>query len=340
MLLTYKVKHNRDLSVELVKARKIAEYAIEHRSRSSADVRHIGLKSAIANQILRKYSRNMALKSVRSVVLTVPAQSIRLIPETRTIYIACLKLDLDIRYLPQFEKVNQIELDHEFAFVTVTINEPPLQEVEHWIGIDLNSTGHIAVIGNPTTGKIQKFGKEAPHIHRKYSKMRRHLYIEGHSRIAKKKIQRKENRKTKDLNHKISRAIVNEAAQQACGIKMEKLSDIRQTARQSRSSRAPLHSWSFYQLQTMIEYKAKLLGVPVAYVAPQYTSQQCSRCGLLGTRNGKDFMCPHCGHVDHADANASFNIALRPSFEESDGRLHQDRDWCKGRIDTPQEAPS
>jgi putative transposase len=259
--------------------------------------------------------------------------------EKRELYISCLKLRLDLSYLPPFGKVNQVELNNELAFVTVTVNEPPIMQVEHWMGIDLNSTGHIAVVANPSTGKVQKYGKEAPHIHRKYSKMRRHLYMDGHPRVAKKKIQKKENSKTKDLNHKISRDIVNNAAQQACGIKMEKLSDIRTTARQSKSSRPALHSWSFYQLQTMMEHKAKLLGVPVAYVDPAHTSQKCSKCGRLGTRNGKDFTCS-CGHVDHADANASFNIALRPSLEKGDGRSHADRDACEGRIDTPQEAPS
>jgi putative transposase len=272
------------------------------------------------------------------VVLIVPGQGIKYDSRTRIISMPCLKLSLDAHFLPPLGKVNQVELDHKSAFVTVNISEPPIKHMEHWMGIDLNSTGHIAVVGNPTTGKVQRYGKEALHIHRKYSKMRRHLYIEGHPRVAKNKVKHKGNNKIKDINYKISRAIVNEAAQQARGIIMERLSDIRTTARQSKSSRPALHSWSFYQLQTMMEYKAKLLGVPVAYVAPQYTSQQCSRCGLLGVRNGKSFSCPHCGHVDHADANASFNIALRPSFEESVGRSHADRDVCEGRIDTPQEA--
>ncbi len=340
MLLTFKLKHERDFSVELTKAKKVAIFAMQTGSQSSKDVKEIGLPSVIACQVLRKYSRNRMLKAVHKVVLTIPGQGVRVNREKHEVYISCLKLCLDISYLPLFEKVNQIELDHDIAFITVTVNEPPLHEVEQWIGVDLNSTGHIAVVANPSTGKVQKFGKEVPHIHRKYSKMRRHLYIEGHPRVAKKKIKHKENNKTKDINHKISRAIVDEAAQQAGGIKLERLSDIRTTARTSKSSRPSLHSWSFYQLQQMIEYKAKLRGVPVAYVDPAYTSQRCSRCGEIGIRDGKDFTCPQCGHVDHADVNASFNIALRPSLEESVGRLHQDRDWCKGRIDTPQEATS
>ena len=337
MLLTFKIKHDRDFRAELAKARQVAEFALQTGSVTSKDVKEIGLPSAIANQVLRKYARNNEIKVVSKVVLTVPSQQVKVSKERHELYISCLKLRLDITHLPAFEKINQVEVGKEYAYVTVTIEEPPLREVENYIGIDLNSTGHIAVAGMPSTGKVHKFGKEAPHIHKKYSKMRRHLYIAGHPRVAKKKIKHKENHKVKDINHKISREIVNIAAQQGCGIKMERLSDIRKTAATSPSSRGPLHSRSFFELQQFIEYKAKLLGVPVAYVDPAYTSQQCSRCGQLGIRNGKDFRCA-CGHFDHADANASFNIALRPSLEEGVGRLHIDRDVCKGRIDTPQEA--
>ena len=62
------------------------------------------------------------------------------------------------------------------------------------------------------------------------------------------------------------------------------------------------------------------------------------KCGNIGIREGKSFKCLTCGHVDHADANASFNLALRPPLVESIGQLHVDRDACKGSTDTPRGA--
>ena len=155
----------------------------------------------------------------------------------------------------------------------------------------------------------------------------------GKYRVVKD-LKKRESNIVRDINHKISREIVDTAKEDGKGIKLEKLEGIRKRAKISRAFRYSLHSWSFYQLEQMIEYKAKLLGVPIEYINPYHTSKECSRCGYIGNRNGKSFKCPECGHVDHADSNAAFNIAMRPCMNQSIA----DRDVMEGSTDTPQEA--
>ena len=333
MILTFKVKHNQDFSDELKKAKQVADFAVKTKSRTSKDVKHIGLKSIISNQILKKYGSNKKIKSVKRVNLIIPNQGIKVNKDLHEIKIPCLKLTLNYKF-KDFEKVNQIEVDKEFAFVSVTILEDPLKEVDSWIGVDLNTTGHVVVIADPTSGKIEKLGKKAEHTHKKYKNIRKDLQKKGkYGKV--KQIKDRESRVVRDLNHKMSREVVDVANESNSGIRLELLKNIRKTAKSSRSFRYSLHSWSFYQLNQMIEYKAKLLGIPVIYVDPRYTSQECSICGLIGNRNGKSFKCPHCGHVDHADVNAAFNIALR---SDSIGQSIAERDVMEGSTDTPKMA--
>ena len=335
MILTYKIRHNRDFTIELGKARQIAQFAIEHRILSSKAVRHFGLKSVISNQILRKYARNRNARTVNRVKLTIPAQGIRFNHEDRTLSVPSLKLEMNYLFRNDFEKINQIEIGREFACISVTVPESAMIEPNGYLGVDRNTTGHIAVVGNVKTGKILKLGKDAGHIHRKYKNMRKNLQKKGKYRKVKRAKSREKNI-VKDINHKVSKRIVQEARLNGMGIKLEYLQGIRE-AKSSRNFRYSLNSWSFYQLEQMIEYKARLLRIPVVYVDPYHTSKECSGCGQIGNRSGKSFKC-RCGHVDHADANASFNIALRPSFEEGIDRLHADRDACKGNTGIPKEA--
>ncbi|MFG2520164.1 RNA-guided endonuclease TnpB family protein [Streptomyces sp. NPDC048527] len=98
------------------------------------------------------------------------------------------------------------------------------------------------------------------------------------------------------------------------GIALEDLKGIRERTRLRKPQRATLHSWPFVQLGAFIVYKAKRAGVPVVFVDPAYTSQECSKCHHIerGNRPAQArFACRSCGFVEHADHNASHNIAHR-----------------------------
>ena len=257
MILTYKIRHDRDFSVELLKARKVAEYAIANRDKlSSKNVKHLGLKSAIANQVLRKYGNDQKAQRITSVNLIVPGQGVKYDFETKQICIPCLSLALDGSNLRPFSKINQVELNAEYAFVSIAVQEMDETKPQSWVGVDLNATGHCVVVGNPDTGKILKLGKQAHHVHIKYKSTRNRLQRKGVWKKLKA-IKRRESKIVRDLNHKISRCVVEFARANNAGIVLEDLKGIRKTRKQAKSFRYSLHSWSFAQLRSFIEYKAK-----------------------------------------------------------------------------------
>lgn len=85
----------------------------------------------------------------------------------KLITIPCVKLKLCYHF-SGFEKVNQIEIDEEYAYVTITRSDADLINNHNYIGVDLNTTGHVAVVSDTDIGRIWKLGKEANHIALKY----------------------------------------------------------------------------------------------------------------------------------------------------------------------------
>ena len=102
------------------------------------------------------------------------------------------------------------------------------------------------------------------------------------------------------------------------GLVMENLTGIRRLYRkgnrQGRAYRHRLNSWSYFELQRQIEYKARWEAIPVYYVAAKGTSSRCSKCGGRTSQspNGHRFLwCQLCQKTFDRDENAARNILAK-----------------------------
>jgi putative transposase len=194
----------------------------------------------------------------------------------------------------------------------IEVHFATLNEIR-WIGVDLNTTGHVAVAADPQSGKILKLGRSIHHIHTQSINNCTKLWKEG--KLWKlKKSETRERSSFKSALTTITRQIVTFAETLGTGIKLEKLFSEHYLPHEQNSvaDEFTFDNGSFFTLQRMVERRARKRGIPVMYVNPAYTSKRCCRCGGVGRRARKRFECPHCGFVLHADVNAAFNIASAP----------------------------
>ena len=160
------------------------------------------------------------------------------------------------------------------------------------------SDGHIKFYGN---------GRKNKYMRRHYKCLRQN-YSKAKNIDAVKRINNKEQRIMKDIDHKLSREIIETGISHNVKIiKLERLANIRSTTRKSRKNNHSLHTWSFYRLAQFIEYKARLAGIKVEYVNPAYTSQTCPVCGHVHHANDRTYTCK-CGFRIHRDILGAMNI--------------------------------
>lgn len=207
------------------------------------------------------------------------------------------------------------------AFSKETANKMPFMGL---IGIDRN-------LDNVTTatlnGQTQVYDlSEASRIKAVYRTVKSH-FKRNDSRIIKKvfgKYGEKQSNRVNQRLHLVSKVIVQQAVATKQGIVMEDLKGIRKLYRkgngQGKEYRSRLNSWSFYELQRQIEYKAAWEGIPVIYVKPQKTSSVCSTCGSPITECAeRNVYCSHCNRLMDRDENAAYNIVQRGLRFKPDG---------------------
>ena len=191
-------------------------------------------------------------------------------------------------------------------FCSFTVEYDAEADGETPIGVDIGER-HILAVHEPNSDESMLIsGKEARYVRRKFRSLRDSL-AEARALRARNRVGDKEHRRIRDLNHSLSKRLVEFAAQfDNPLIRLEDLEGIR-----DRTGWSGVHSWYFDQLHRFITYKAERESIRVESVDPAYTSQNCSRCGERGDRDGDHFRCSSCGYERHADLNAAANIADR-----------------------------
>jgi putative transposase len=175
------------------------------------------------------------------------------------------------------------------------------------LGVDLGIE-NLAVTSTATFVS----GRELTHDLREFEKVRAGLQQTG-TRSAHRTLEQssgRELRYVRDVLHRASNAIVNEAFRYECDvIAFEDLTHIRE-----RTGASWGHKWAFRTLYEQVEYKAEAEGISVRQVGSAYTSQRCAECGFTADENRtsrNDFRCVKCGAEANADYNAAKNIGMR-----------------------------
>ena len=160
-------------------------------------------------------------------------------------------------------------------------------------------------------------GKEILDKRQTYNDVRAELQEKG-TKSAKRVLKRlsgRENRWMSDVNHQISKALVDRYGSDTLFV-IEDLTDVSfsDDNLQSRDSsgRNELRSWTFYQLEQYLTYKAQERGSEVLKVPADYTSQRCPKCGRIHKDNRHhdihEYVCDSCGYRSNDDRVGAMNL--------------------------------
>lgn len=251
----------------------------------------------------------------------------------RLIVKRCLKMDSDFdgEYKLCNSSIQFVKRDGGTKLFLLLVVNIPQENVELnkkiVVGVDLGINSPAYVATNITMER-QQIGRRDTFLNARMAFQRRYKSLQKLQNTAggrgrKKKLEPLERLKdaernwVRTQNHLFSRDVVRFAVKaRAATIHMEDLSGFGKDNDGNADDKKEfvLRNWSYYELQTMIKYKAAKYGIKVEKIRPAFTSQTCSWCGQPGFRRGEIFICENpacekCGEKENADYNAARNIA-------------------------------
>lgn len=200
--------------------------------------------------------------------------------------------------------------------VTKSVEDFQKEDVHHVVGIDRGL--RFLTVSYDEQGKTEFVsGKKIATKRHKFQEVRKQLQTKG-TKSAKRKLKAisgRENRWMSDVNHQLSKTLVQKygkdtlfVLEDLAGVSFEE-SNLSKTAKQNYD----LRSWTFYQLEQFLTYKAHENRSEVLKVSARYTSQRCPKCGTIRKANRdhhKHLYSCQCGYESNDDRIGAMNIQL------------------------------
>lgn len=197
--------------------------------------------------------------------------------------------------------------------VTFEIGDSLNEDICNVVGIDRGINFVVATYDSKGKATFVK-SRQIKQRRATYSKIRKELQMRQTPSARKrlKAIGRRENRWMQDVNHQVSKALVENNPKHTLFV-LEDLTGVRQATEKVRlKNRYVSVSWAFYDLEQKLIYKAQNNQCSVIKVNPAYTSQCCPKCGHTEKTNRNKklhiFCCKNCGYKSNDDRIAAMNL--------------------------------
>ena len=134
---------------------------------------------------------------------------------------------------------------------------------------------------------------------------------------VKNQVKGKAKRKVRDINHKVSRAVVDFAVEREAGtIVVGDVRDVADGVNRGKSNQK-LSQWAHGQQRQFITYKAARVGMATKSQEESSTTKTCPCCGERNACHGRVYRCHKCGWIGSRDGQVGApNILSKFLFGE------------------------
>jgi len=199
--------------------------------------------------------------------------------------------------------------------VTKEVSDFDAKDNPQIVGIDRGLRFLVAAFDSK--GKTLFFdGKKVLYKRKRFLETRRQLQRKD-TKASKKKLKRlaqREKRWMTDVNHWLAKTLVALYGSHTVFV-LEDLTNVTfNTDDLPKSLRNSHRSWSFFQLESFLMYKAQAIQSTVVKVNPVFTSQRCPKCGFVEKTNRHhethEYWCNQCQYRCNDDRLGAMNIEM------------------------------